>query len=117
MVGEELRFIPPEKAKAEDDDQEQASADRSNTENSRSTEGVSSLTQSADPSNTTSNNSEDATNTSGSSANKHETTRAPPKKRPLPQEGVVVSAESNNSATATILVVFKLLPKATVLVR
>ena len=97
-VREELRFVPPKKLAADDgEEQEQASADRSNT-GSRSTEGVSSLTQSADQS----NNTEDATNTSGSSADKLEAfTRSQSKKRVLPpQEGITVSASSNSSAPA-----------------
>lgn len=108
-VGEELRFVPPEKMEIDEDEQEQASADRSSNTatGSGSTEAVSSLTQSADRSNTTSNNSastEDATNTSGSSNDKKPkaTTRGPPKKRPL--EGAKVSASSSagaNSAAAT----------------
>ena len=108
-VGEELRFVPPEKMEIDEDEQEQASADRSSNTatGSGSTEAVSSLTQSADRSNTTSNNSastEDATNTSGSSDDKKAkaATRGPPKKRPL--EGAKVSASSSagaNSAAAT----------------
>lgn len=108
-VGEELRFVPPEKMEIDEDEQEQASADRSaNTAaGSGSTEAVSSLTQSADRSNSNSNNSastEDATNTSGSSDDKKPkaATRGPPKKRPL--EGAKVSASSSagaNSAEAT----------------
>jgi hypothetical protein len=108
-VGEELRFVPPEKMEIDEDDQEQASADRSSNTaaGSGSTEAVSSLTQSADRSNSNSNNSastEDATNTSGSSEDKKPkaATRGPPKKRPL--EGAKVSASSSagaNSAAAT----------------
>ena len=108
-VGEELRFVLPEKMEIDEDEQEQASADRSSNTatGSGNTEAVSSLTQSADRSNSNSNNSastEDATNTSGSSDDKNAkaATRGPPKKRPL--EVAKVSASSSagaNSASAT----------------
>eukprot|EP00562_Extubocellulus_spinifer_P004363 CAMPEP_0178523822 /NCGR_PEP_ID=MMETSP0696-20121128/29310_1 /TAXON_ID=265572 /ORGANISM="Extubocellulus spinifer, Strain CCMP396" /LENGTH=1354 /DNA_ID=CAMNT_0020155107 /DNA_START=53 /DNA_END=4117 /DNA_ORIENTATION=- len=93
-VGEELRFVPKKKVEADEEEQEQASADRSNT-GSRSTEGVSSLTQSADRSKST----EDATNTSGSFSKADGSTQGPPK-RPLLQEGITVSAGSHSSAAA-----------------
>ena len=113
-VGEELRFVLPEKMEIDEDEQEQASADRSSntaTGSGSNTEAVSSLTssltQSADRSNSNSNNSastEDATNTSGSSDDKNAkaATRGPPKKRLL--EVAKVSASSSagaNSASAT----------------
>lgn len=113
-VGEELRFVLPEKMEIDEDEQEQASADRSSntaTGSGSNTEAVSSLTssltQSADRSNSNSNNSastEDATNTSGSLDDKNAkaATRGPPKKRLL--EVAKVSASSSagaNSASAT----------------